>query len=669
MAVRLISLQMIQQGDSQTLETQCSGAFASYEKSEIYLMNMIYPLCLRITSGIKDIPKLRQCDINFVLNVILNILKPLSTKPTKGSDSSQIGLQMRQFSLQQIGFLGLKILITCFERQLTTEWYRISKAIRDLADRPQLISITFWNFIDFVATYRTPLYVLILPYIKCKFLAKSCDNEIELNFRHRIREKLSGQSMPLNRSKGYLYLALVSEMKALREELIRYKNNPPMSIDERSRSIIQEQNSTGTSERPETSGHRLSFAFIAASASRLSNLSSNNSNQMGNSLTPTMATAAMAASSTTPSNIGESITVTTIASGGGVAHHTYHQPSPSHSARSIFPRGLSFRLGSDSRRLATRGLSVKMTTKPTDRKLFSRRTSYPDQPEALDLPPTDGLNRVLSQQTQSETKLCRLRSRLMGSSNVTSTSGESLPGSGADGGDGSGPPSVNYSQGSSGVDYPLMSLSKEDILPAKHRLQRQKAQNRKSFRLKKSQKATTNNSAPEHRFFKSDTIDLTEFNKPPGGSLKKKGSQESSNSSPGYATAGQTFVLLSPTDATQTKVYLANDKNGRNVCETTGGSGSKRLQALETNLDEDILTGEMKNNQNNNNNNNHCNNNNNSGSTSTLRSISLSLTRTSAGSIEGADGEPREAPGLNNKGEPLSPFEATITALPFVDED
>ena len=98
---------MIQLGDAQSLETLCSGAFSSPEKSEIYLMNMIYPLCIRITSGLKDIPKLRQCDINFILNIILNILKPITLKPGKGSDSSQISIQLKQFSLQQIGFLGV----------------------------------------------------------------------------------------------------------------------------------------------------------------------------------------------------------------------------------------------------------------------------------------------------------------------------------------------------------------------------------------------------------------------------------------------------------------------------------------------------------------------------------------------------------------------------------
>lgn len=312
---------------------------------------MIYPLCVRITSGLKDIPKLRHSDINFILTIILNILKPVQTKPGKGSDSSQVTMQLKQFSLQQIGFLGLKILITCFEKQLTTEWYRISKCIRDMADKPHLIGATFWNFLDFVSTYRTPLFILILPYIRCKYLCKSCDNEIERAYRIKINDKLCGGSLPMNRSKGSLFVSLVTELKTLREEIIRRKNNP--NHDERSRSIIQEPHSTATSEKPETSGHRLSFAFsqIAASASKLSNISSTNSTNT------TVNSANVASTSNEPPP------VTT---------------SPTTSVKSNLLRGLSFRLSSDSRRLATRGMSVKLLSSQSDKKMFARRTSYPD---------------------------------------------------------------------------------------------------------------------------------------------------------------------------------------------------------------------------------------------------------------------------------------------------
>jgi len=226
-------MQMLQLGETQTLETVCSGAFSSPEKSEIYLMNLIYPMCIRISSGLKEVPKLRQCDITFTLTVILNTLTPTTSKPIKGSDSSQAGLNaLMQNSLHQVGFLGktlifiiyymhssrilifnkkktqfyrtdsgLKIMMVCFERQLTTEWYRISKCIRELAYKMQG-GVTLWNFLDFVVTYRTPLFLLLFPVIKCKYLLKICDNDQEYYYQNQIREKMQGIGLPLGRSKG-----------------------------------------------------------------------------------------------------------------------------------------------------------------------------------------------------------------------------------------------------------------------------------------------------------------------------------------------------------------------------------------------------------------------------------------------------------------------------------
>ncbi|GBM17184.1 Protein unc-80 [Araneus ventricosus] len=53
--VRLIAMQMIALGETQSLESVCGGssAYSSPEKIEMYLMNLILPLCIRISSSIK----------------------------------------------------------------------------------------------------------------------------------------------------------------------------------------------------------------------------------------------------------------------------------------------------------------------------------------------------------------------------------------------------------------------------------------------------------------------------------------------------------------------------------------------------------------------------------------------------------------------------------------
>lgn len=231
-----------------------------------------------------------------------------------------------------------------------------------MADKPHVNSSTFWNFIDFISTYRSPLFVLMLPYIKCKYLLKCCENEYEQMSQVKIQDKLCGNNLPYNRSKGSLYVTLVNEMKSLREDIIRRKNNP--TLDERSRSIVHEQNS---SDKADNSGHRLSFAFsqLAASASKLSNMSSTNQNTATN-----IVQQQQSSSQQQQSHV-----------------HISGDQSTSSPTTSIKPkvlRGLSFRLSSDSRRLAQRGLSVKLATNQSDKRMFNRRTSYPDHPDVDD---------------------------------------------------------------------------------------------------------------------------------------------------------------------------------------------------------------------------------------------------------------------------------------------
>lgn len=220
-AVRLIAMQLLQLGETQTLETICGNAFMSPEKTEIYFLNMIYPMCIRISGGINSAPKLRSCDITFILSVILNSLSPSSSKTSKSSESSTAS-GIFQSSLQQIGLLGLKIMMVCFERQLSNDWYRIARCIRENANR-NLQGVNFWNFIDFVVTHRTPLFILLLPLIRYKLMQKTCENDQEYYYQHLIRCKLEGQNMPMCRSRGQLLLHLFAELRGLKDDLIAQK--------------------------------------------------------------------------------------------------------------------------------------------------------------------------------------------------------------------------------------------------------------------------------------------------------------------------------------------------------------------------------------------------------------------------------------------------------------
>ena len=71
---------------------------------------------------------------------------------------------------------GLKILLVCFESQLNSEWFRIARTIREMGScsgqHPQdgtngaTGEEPLWKFLDFVAMHRSPLYSLLLPFIR-----------------------------------------------------------------------------------------------------------------------------------------------------------------------------------------------------------------------------------------------------------------------------------------------------------------------------------------------------------------------------------------------------------------------------------------------------------------------------------------------------------------------
>ena len=267
-AVRLIAMQIFQMVETQSLETICGNAFSSPDKTEIYLLNMIYPMCIRISGGLNNVPKLRSCDITFILSVILNTLSPSGSKGNWKSDNcSLLSNPFFQSSLHQIGLLGLKIMIVCFERQLSSDWYRIAKCIREIVNK-NFGGVNLWSFIDFVVTYKTPLFILLLPLIRHKLLHKNCENEQEYYYQQTIKSKIEGKNMPSCRSKGQILVILFSELRGSKEDLVNKK--------------------IGTDDKSKTGhgvGHRLSFALASVlhgSSSKVAALSSANPSQASN---------------------------------------------------------------------------------------------------------------------------------------------------------------------------------------------------------------------------------------------------------------------------------------------------------------------------------------------------------------------------------------------------
>ncbi|KAK4883609.1 hypothetical protein RN001_006928 [Aquatica leii] len=238
MVVRLIALQILNTQDMYSLEQVCGGSsiLPTQDKTENMIMNLIMPLCLRVGSGRKDVAAIKQSDISFALTLVLHAVSPPSTKAaTATGQNIKAASEMRagsltftgtrdtkttariNTSLYKVSFLALKIMTICFEGELVADWSRISRTMRELGKRNEATSY-LWDFLDFVVTHRTPLFILMQPLIFQK-LAQPPISDFERNMHSKIRDKIRSIGLPLPKSRGALLMELAHEMKELKEEI------------------------------------------------------------------------------------------------------------------------------------------------------------------------------------------------------------------------------------------------------------------------------------------------------------------------------------------------------------------------------------------------------------------------------------------------------------------
>ncbi|KAF7271721.1 hypothetical protein GWI33_015431 [Rhynchophorus ferrugineus] len=255
MVVRLIALQIQDGQEFCTLETVCGGStFPTQEKTESTIINLIMPLCLRVGSGRKDVPQIKPSDVSFAITLVLHAMSPPNIKATTqsgpnpkataetrtgsltftGTRDTKIASKINT-SLYQVSFLALKMIAICFEEHLINDWIKIGRTMRELGKRNEA-SPFLWDFLDFVVTHRTPLYILMQPFIFLK-LAQPPISDFERNMHQRIRDKIRSIGLPLPKSKGAILMDLANQMKLLKEELSEStesddskKENPQPSV-------------------------------------------------------------------------------------------------------------------------------------------------------------------------------------------------------------------------------------------------------------------------------------------------------------------------------------------------------------------------------------------------------------------------------------------------------
>lgn len=111
----------------------------------------------------------------------------------------------------------MKIMTICFETELKTEWPKILRTMRLLNKRNEA-SMYLWNFIEFVVTHRTALYIQMLPFIVHK-IGQAPISEHERNMQTTIRAKINGDTKSVPKSRGSLLTDLIHELRKLKEEI------------------------------------------------------------------------------------------------------------------------------------------------------------------------------------------------------------------------------------------------------------------------------------------------------------------------------------------------------------------------------------------------------------------------------------------------------------------
>jgi hypothetical protein len=126
--------------------------------------------------------------------------------------------------------------------------------MRELGKRNEAASF-LWDFLDFVVTHRTPLYILMQPFIfqkvlvclsfytisrdSCFQLAQPPISDFERNIHAKIRDKMRGIGLPFPKSRGALLMELAHQMKELKEELEDASDNTDPKKPEAAQPTVQ----------------------------------------------------------------------------------------------------------------------------------------------------------------------------------------------------------------------------------------------------------------------------------------------------------------------------------------------------------------------------------------------------------------------------------------------
>ena len=156
-------------------------------------------------------------------------------------NSSFTHKSMRQLKdlLQTASLLGLKVLIIGFTKQLKREWQRIAQSIKLMCNKQSNVSPILLSFIDFIVSYKTPIFVILRPFLlhyvriakgekrlldafflhSVQMHSVTSDNERDYELIVSIQQKLIFDKITPSKSTGGILNSLMQELNQLKAEL------------------------------------------------------------------------------------------------------------------------------------------------------------------------------------------------------------------------------------------------------------------------------------------------------------------------------------------------------------------------------------------------------------------------------------------------------------------
>jgi hypothetical protein len=206
-----------------------------------YLTNFLMPLLIWSASDTKDSPKLNSSDISFIVTIILNALKPPSklaaslllqapkqhhlsafdalNNPSNSTGFHKSAKQIKDL-ISQATFLALKLITFEFSKQI--ELARIAVAIRQICTKVK--SVYLWRFLEFITKNKSPLFLILKPFIENFIAVSNCDSDAEAKLRKSIESILKCKKHTNSRCNDLILNELVQELNSIKSELqCKYK--------------------------------------------------------------------------------------------------------------------------------------------------------------------------------------------------------------------------------------------------------------------------------------------------------------------------------------------------------------------------------------------------------------------------------------------------------------